>query len=163
MQRGKNIQTQDGFTLVELAVVLLILGVLVAIAIPVFLGTRSRANDVTAQRMTVRAVKAARIIGTDVGNFSKVTTKTLSQTEPEISWLGKNAKSTGGSDVSEDVPDVKTIAHTFVAAAYSSSGTCFFIRYSITAGTEYGTIAKTTTSKCYAANTKKVTFGATSW
>jgi type IV pilus assembly protein PilA len=159
VQPGKSAGAESGFSLIELSVVLVILGILVAVALPMFLGARARAHDLTAKRMTVRAVKAARIIGTNDGTFSGVTTKALRQSEPEISWLGKSGKSTSGSEVSQYVPDAKTTAQTFVAAAYSASGTCFFVQYTMTGATQYGWIPNTTTKKCYAGNAKKAAFG----
>src|SRR5581483_921245 len=42
-------QSEEGFTLIELMVVVLIIAILLAIAIPTFLGARSKAQDRAAQ------------------------------------------------------------------------------------------------------------------
>lgn len=55
----------DGFTLVELMVVVLIIAILLAIAIPVFLGARVRAQDRSAQADLRNTLVAARGVFTE--------------------------------------------------------------------------------------------------
>jgi type IV pilus assembly protein PilA len=55
----------EGFTLIELMVVVLIIAILIAIAIPTFLGAQDRARDRAAQSNVRNALTAAKTIATD--------------------------------------------------------------------------------------------------
>ena len=78
-------QDESGFSLIELLVVILIVGVLAAIAIPSFAGQTGRAMDAQAKALARMAQTTAETIATDNnGGYEKVTTVELNKYEKTI-------------------------------------------------------------------------------
>jgi type IV pilus assembly protein PilA len=72
----------EGFTLIELMVVVLIIAILIAIAIPTFLGAQNRARDRGAQSDLRNALTAAKTVATDhSGLFLDDTDTPLDETD----------------------------------------------------------------------------------
>ena len=83
---------EEGFTLIELMVVVLIIAILIAIAIPTFLGARQRAQDRATQADLRNALTAQKTFYTDGEAFadnSAVGSTALASIEPRIVWMTK--------------------------------------------------------------------------
>ena len=148
MERRHN--KEEGFTLIELMVVVLIIAILIAIAIPTFLGARARAQDRAAQSSLRNALTAAKTLYTDQNDYSTAlpgsATTGLQSVEPSLTYVAAGTASTDPKTVSVAVttPSGGTANTQWSAAAMSKSGTCYTINdVSTGPGTTYG---KTTTA-----------------
>jgi type IV pilus assembly protein PilA len=98
---------EGGFTLIELLVVILIIGVLIAIAIPSLLGQKDKAYDAGAKSLAGSAQTTAETIATDNGgSYKAVTEKEIHKYEKNIplteatanggAWLKSAAEAENG-------------------------------------------------------------------
>jgi type IV pilus assembly protein PilA len=76
---------EDGFTLLEMLVVVLIVGILATIALPSFLNQVSKASDASAQELAHQAQLAAEDYATDNdGSYTGLTAAALSRYDATI-------------------------------------------------------------------------------
>jgi len=114
---------EQGFTLIELMVVVLIIAILIAIAIPTFLGARQKAQDRAAQSNLRNALTAAKTAYVDSQDYSSdVANSVYSSIEPSLTFV--SGVSTAQGTISVTAPASDTV----ILAAKSASGKCFYIK-----------------------------------
>jgi type IV pilus assembly protein PilA len=110
-RRTRVLREQDGFTLIELLTVVLIIGILAAIAIPAFIGQTSRADDSAAKTQIGALVTTMKTYAVqNDGSYEGATLAKLEAIEPTlqdettaIAQEVANATSTGFEVESEAV------------------------------------------------------------
>lgn len=120
---------EAGFTLIELMVVLLILAILMAIAIPTFLGVTSGANDRAAQsNLTNALTEATAIYQANQQTFTGLTTQDMGSSASEFSWTQGSCTNKTTNCMSYAVYNTATAGDgdTLVLADYSQTGKCWY-------------------------------------
>lgn len=145
----ERLRNEEGFTLIELMVVVLIIGVLVAIAIPSFLGFRSRAQDRAAQAELRNVLLAEKAYWTENGDYT-TTESALRSYMPGIRIDAKTSLSKLTSTTPVRVVVVGSAKDGVCLVKVSGSGNKFAIWDDATAGggTYYRAWASNKTPSC---------------
>ena len=148
--KSKLVGRESGFTLTELAVAMLVVGILASVAVPSFLGSRNNAFDKEAQNSIELAMNAALQLYQNQGDFSDASSAgcgsdasaallaaDLQKIEPNVDMIGGATASSSARTVSVDARktfnsnDESLGCQAFFATALSSSGTCWVARFTV--------------------------------
>lgn len=121
LKRIREMKDQDGFTLIELMVVVLIIAILIAIAIPTFLGLRERAQNRSAQSDLRNGLTAAKAFYTDNDSYLGFNAAEGGDIEPALVWEDGAAVAEGEVNVAE-----ASTATTVLLATVSATGDDYF-------------------------------------
>jgi type IV pilus assembly protein PilA len=119
----RRLRAEDGFTLVEMMIVVLIIGLLIAIALPTFLGARARAQDRAVQTDVRNAFLAERTFYTDGATYTE-NPLVLENLESALEYV------TGDTPLAIGPVYVHVHAgpNELFVSGRSTSGTCFYLR-----------------------------------
>ena len=143
----KIAKRESGFTLTELAVAMLVVGILASVAVPSFLGSRNNAYDKEAQSSINSAMSAALQLYQNQGDFSDASSAQcgdssllaadLQKLNPNVDMVAAATASTSSRVVSVTAKQTWNSnaellgCQAFFATALSSSGTCWVARFTV--------------------------------
>jgi len=114
-----GLRAEAGFTLIEMMVVVLVIGLMIAIALPTFLGARKRAQDRAIQTNMRSGLAAALAYYTEAQDWDGFDAVQATTEEPRIDWVDP------GPPVSGETAIVVHAGQQLLLVGQSGSGTYF--------------------------------------
>lgn len=151
--RRSRTEPEGGFTLLELLVVVAVLGVLLAMAVPMLVAAQGGAKAKAAQSNARSALSAAKALVTEHENYwvtsDAATFQLLHSAEPSLGWVASMGSPSGRADEVSWASGTSQV----VLAVRAATGECFFVRDNIDRasadfGTSYGKTVDTDASTC---------------
>ena len=128
MTVARRVNREKGFSLIEILVVIMIMGILMAIAVPTFFGAKRSGWDSKAQSTLRSALAAERTYYVDWQEYT-TDVASLDKIEPNIDWSSSNGDAGGAKTVLD--PTTQAV----VLVSWSKSETLFCIMNIAVTGT----------------------------
>ncbi|MEP6625792.1 MAG: prepilin-type N-terminal cleavage/methylation domain-containing protein, partial [Acidimicrobiia bacterium] len=113
----------DGFTVIELLIVIGIIGILIGIMIPTLLSARTPAQDRQAQNLLRNSLSAAKAVETSDG--VSPTQTSLGGEEPAVTFLASSSTAPANQRSVSVANGLSGSAWYLILASHSTSGRCF--------------------------------------
>ena len=121
-----GLRAEAGFTLIEMMVVVLVIGLMIAIALPTFLGARKRAQDRAIQTNMRSGLAAALAYYTEAQDWDGFDAVQATTEEPRIDWVDP------GPPVNGETAIVVHAGQQLLLVGHSGSGTYFCLAQTAT-------------------------------
>ena len=118
-----RIQTESGFSLLELLAVTLIIGVLAAIALPSFMNQQAKGHDASAQSNARNVATAVESCYTDTSRYDRCD----SVSELQATGSKPGVPLTDATEKKQDAVSITATADTYSVVGYSGGTTNFVI------------------------------------
>lgn len=120
MTASRPSRPHRGFTLPEMVVVVVVIGLLAALAAPALIGQRARSNDAAARSLLATGSRTMESHFAAGGTYAGATPAALAALEPSIGW-----RTTAASAAAAQVRVTSTTATRYTLSTVSRSGTTY--------------------------------------
>lgn len=129
MPRSRTGERQSGFTFVEMLVTVIMIGLLSAIMIPVFLGSREKAAGATAEALLRTGAATVEAVAVDTDGYATITPAQLAANEPNVTW-----QAAPGAQAHDDQVAVTALGpNGYTLSTTTASGTTYVLQKDLTA------------------------------